>query len=109
MGHGLWCHRAMGHSLEGRVLLSGLFVTTPSQGKAPSHSNLDIFTGLWADEAKAGQEIHVSPRVETTVERVSSGAFNGDGEFIIHPNDDWEILKGQYEGGTGRQAITISS
>ena len=31
---------------------------------------------------------------------LSSGAFEGEGQFnILHPDDDWEHFKGQYEGG----------
>ena len=31
---------------------------------------------------------------------LSSGVFEGQGQFNIHhPNDDWEHFEGQYEGG----------
>merc|ERR1711970_215907 len=92
-------------------IYSGQFVNNTKSGEGTLfYSNGDIFTGHWADEAKAGQGKYMFSKGGEYSGGFSSGAFDGDAEFnILHPNDDWEYFKGQYDGGfraTGSYKLT---
>merc|ERR1711970_1600369 len=90
---------------------SGQFVNNSKAGEGTLfYSNGDIFTGEWVDEKKTGQGKYMFSKGGEYSGGFSSGDFDGDAEFnILHPNDDWEYFKGQYDGGfraTGSYKLT---
>jgi len=91
---------------------SGQFMNNSKSGEGTMfYANGDIFTGNWADEGKSGQGKYMFSKGGNYSGGFLSGAFDGTGDFnILHPDEQWEHFKGEYEGGFRKTGTyTLSS